>query len=46
MMALGIGMAAVMARDGEVQSSFGTLALASIGPIIAILLLGVVTSWF
>lgn len=45
MMALGIGMAAVMARDGEVQSSFGTLALASIGPIIAILLLGVVTSW-
>lgn len=46
MMALGIGMAAVMARDGETQSSFGTLALASIGPIIAILLLGVVTSWF
>jgi hypothetical protein len=46
MMALGIGMAGVMSQDGETQSSFGTLALASIGPILAILILGVVTSWF
>ncbi len=44
-MALGSGIAAVTARDEKSQSSFGVVALASMGPIIAILLLGVLTRW-
>lgn len=44
-MALGSGIAAVTSKDEQSQSSFGVVALASMGPIIAILFLGVLTRW-
>lgn len=44
-MALGSGIAAVTAKDSEAQSSFGVVALSSLGPIIAILILGVISRW-
>lgn len=44
-MALGSGIAAVTAKEGETQSSFGVVAIASMGPIIAILILGVISRW-
>ncbi|HPT89112.1 MAG TPA: DUF1538 domain-containing protein [Bacilli bacterium] len=43
--ALGSGIAAVTAKDSEAQSSFGVVALSSLGPIIAILILGVISRW-
>ncbi len=39
-MSIGAGIAAISAQDGEDDSSFGLMAICSIGPIIAILLLG------
>jgi hypothetical protein len=45
-MSIGIGISAVTSRTSENQSSFGILAIASLGPILAILLLGVISSWF
>lgn len=41
-LSLGIGIAAVSASDSKTQSSYGILVLASLGPILAILLLGVI----
>ena len=41
-LALGMGISAVSAKDEESQSSYGVLVLASLGPILAILLLGVI----
>ncbi|WP_042221207.1 DUF1538 domain-containing protein [Oceanobacillus manasiensis] len=41
-MALGVGVASVMKRNTASKDAFGLVALASIGPIIAVLLLGVV----
>jgi hypothetical protein len=40
-MALGIGMASIRADDGSREDSFGLVALCSIGPILAVLLLGI-----
>ncbi|MFD2629777.1 DUF1538 domain-containing protein [Oceanobacillus kapialis] len=41
-MALGLGVASVMKRNTVSKDAFGLVALASIGPIIAVLLLGVI----
>ena len=42
-LALGVGVAATVRRKGSVaEDSFGFVALASVGPIIAVLLLGVI----
>ncbi|WP_404456123.1 DUF1538 domain-containing protein [Oceanobacillus kapialis] len=41
-MALGVGVASVMKRNTVSKDAFGLVALASIGPIIAVLLLGVI----
>ncbi|MDD4077982.1 MAG: DUF1538 family protein [Bacilli bacterium] len=41
-LALGLGISAVSAKDEKSQSSYGVLVLASLGPILAILLLGVI----
>ncbi len=43
-MALGIGMAAVRGDQASEQDSFGLVALCSIGPILAVLILGMVYS--
>ncbi len=43
-MALGIGMASVRGDDASEQDSFGLVALSSIGPILAVLILGMVYS--
>lgn len=43
-MALGIGMAAVRGDQASEQDSFGLVALSSIGPILAVLILGMVYS--
>lgn len=40
-MALGIGMASVRADRSSQEDSFGMVALASIGPVLAVLLLGI-----
>ncbi|WP_227174913.1 DUF1538 family protein, partial [Thomasclavelia ramosa] len=40
LMALGIGMAAITQEHAE-EESFGIVALCSIGPILAVLLLGI-----
>ncbi len=40
-LALGVGVASVMRKDESSSEGFGSVALASIGPIIAVLLLGV-----
>ncbi|MRX71985.1 DUF1538 domain-containing protein [Bacillus lacus] len=40
-LALGIGVASVINKDSSSKEGFGLVALASIGPIIAVLLLGV-----
>ena len=39
-MSIGAGIAAISSQDGEDDSSFGLMAICSIGPILAILLLG------
>lgn len=41
-LALGIGLSSVLARKNSTTDSFGLVALASVGPIIALLLLGVI----
>ena len=40
-MALGFGMASIRGDDGSREDSFGLVALCSIGPILAVLLLGI-----
>ncbi len=40
-MALGIGMASIRSDEGSREDSFGLVALCSIGPILAVLLLGI-----
>ena len=40
-MALGIGMASIRSDSGSREDSFGLVALCSIGPILAVLLLGI-----
>lgn len=40
-LALGVGIASVTGKKGESNDSFGLLGLASVGPIIVVLLLGV-----
>ncbi|WP_223700935.1 DUF1538 domain-containing protein [Sutcliffiella deserti] len=41
-LALGVGVASVMRKDDSASEGFGLVALASIGPILAVLLLGVI----
>ena len=41
MVAFNVGIVSVLARAGGVRGAFGVVALASIGPVIAVLLLGV-----
>lgn len=41
-LALGVGVASVMRKDESTGEGFGLVALASIGPILAVLLLGVI----
>ncbi|MBE0465890.1 MAG: DUF1538 domain-containing protein [Candidatus Desulforudis sp.] len=41
-LALGVGFAAVLGGKGSLSDSFGWVALASIGPVLAVLLLGVI----
>ena len=41
-MAMGVGIAAISANKGESGDSFGLMSLCSVGPIIAVLLLGLV----
>lgn len=43
-MSIGLGMSAVTSKSSN-QASFGILAIASLGPIITILLLGVISAW-
>ena len=40
-MALGIGMASIRSDEGSREDSFGLVALCSIGPVLAVLLLGI-----
>ncbi len=42
-MALGVGVSAVMGDKHDRESSFGFIALCSIGPIIAVMILGVIS---
>lgn len=41
-MALGIGVASISANDGEGDANFGLIALCSIGPIIAVMILALI----
>ncbi|MEX1014531.1 MAG: DUF1538 domain-containing protein [Candidatus Paceibacterota bacterium] len=41
-LAFGVGIASVLRSDGKSSDGFGLVALASIGPIIAVLILGIV----
>ena len=43
-MALGVGIAGVLGDRGSKENSFGLVALCSVGPILAVLLLGVFSS--
>ena len=45
-MAIGVGISAITSKSSDNQASFGILAITSLGPILAILILGIVTSWF
>lgn len=42
-MSLGVGVASVMAKKSSMSDSFGILAIASLGPVLSILLLGVLS---
>lgn len=44
-LSLGIGISAVTSNKKDSQSSYGILMLASLGPILAILLMGVLLGW-
>jgi hypothetical protein len=41
-LAFGVGIASVLRSDDQSADGFGLVALASIGPLIAVLLLGIV----
>lgn len=43
-MAIGIGIAAVLQKKSELSDGFGLMGLASIGPVISVMLLGVLSS--
>ncbi|MGI6168392.1 MAG: DUF1538 family protein, partial [Christensenellales bacterium] len=43
-MSLGVGVASVMAKKSSLSNSFGILAIASLGPVISIMILGVLTA--
>lgn len=42
-MSLGMGVSSVIAKDKDSENSFGILALASLGPVLTILVMGVVS---
>ena len=41
-MALGVGVASISSSDGEGDDSFGMVALCSVGPILAVMILGLI----
>jgi len=41
-LALGIGLTSVLSGKSNLSNSFGLIGLASIGPVLAVLLLGVI----
>jgi hypothetical protein len=43
-MAIGIGIASVLQDKSELSDGFGLMGLASIGPILSIMILGVLSS--
>lgn len=45
LIALGVGMASVLGGRTRLKAGFGILAVGSIGPIMAILLWGIIRGW-
>ncbi|WP_369813820.1 DUF1538 family protein [Halolactibacillus sp. JCM 19043] len=41
-LSLGVGVTSVLSKKANSSESFGLIALASVGPVIAVLLLGVI----